>query len=192
MISKSDIDIDVPFRDKALDALPEYINASIINNNIIKPHNVGVYLQDAPTFLNTNMSSIPYEKMHEFGFFKLDILTNTVYEDVKDENHLDRLLNTEPNWNLLLDERIVQNLFQIHRYYELLKKWKPSSVVELAMFISMIRPSKKHLFEFNSWEAIKNEIWEPPVDDSPYFKKSHSIAYAMVIVVQLNLFDGVE
>jgi hypothetical protein len=53
----------------------------------------------------------------------------------------------------------------------------------------MIRPGKKHLVpvcEQGGFKAIENEIWVK-TDDAYFFKKSHSISYSAVIVVQLNL-----
>jgi len=32
-----------------------------------------------------------------------------------------------------------------------------------------------------------NEIWVKPENDEYYFKKAHAVAYAHVIVVQMNL-----
>lgn len=188
----SDIDIDVLDRDKALAAIDRYCRASMISDGIIKPHNVGIYLQEIPEFLSSGMSSIHYKDAPDYGFYKIDVLTNTVYEGVEDESHLDRLLNTEPDWKMLLDYDVVKNLFQIHRYNEMLLKWKPNSVMQLAMFIAMVRPSKKHMMGYTSWDEVKDEVWVPPTDGSQYFKKSHAIAYASAIVIQLNLMSGVE
>ena len=183
----TDIDIDIANRDQLLECI-ESRDASIINNDTIKKHNVGIYLQNIPTFMNTNMSSFDYREVGDYGFFKIDVLNNTVYENVKSEEHLDYLIAKEPDWNLLQRDDIVPELFQIHRYGELLKKWQPKSVSQLAMFIAMIRPAKKHLLECNSWEEVERDIWNyPKSKDKHYFKKSHSIAYAVVIKVQLNL-----
>ena len=48
----------------------------------------------------------------------------------------------------------------------------------------MIRPGKRYLVG-NSWEVIEKEVWEKT--DDYFFKRSHAIGYAMVILVQLNL-----
>lgn len=186
----SDIDIDVLERDDALKAIGNYRMASIINDGVIKPHNVGVYLQKIPTYLGSNIASFDYKSAPRYGFYKIDVLTNTVYEGVKDETHLDMLLNTEPKWSMLEDHEVVKQLFQIHRYGERLSHWKPTSVLQLAMFIAMIRPSKKHLLYVNSWDIVEREIWTPPMDATQYFKKSHAIAYASALVVQMNLLLG--
>ena len=37
------------------------------------------------------------------------------------------------------------------------------------------------------WKDILNEVWTKPADGSYFFKKSHAIAYAHAIVVQMNL-----
>lgn len=186
MSKKTDIDIDIANRDELLKIIP-HTPASMIHNNIIKKHNVGVYVQEIPTFLDTGWASIDYKVAGDYGYFKLDVLNNSIYESIKSEEQLDRLLSIEPHWNLLLDESVVEGLFQISNYHKDLLHWKPKSVTELAMFIAMIRPSKKHLLQCKSWQDVEKEIWQKPNDDSAYFKKSHSIAYAKLIVVQLNL-----
>lgn len=189
-MKSTDIDIDVADRDQLLKHL-NHIKASIINEDVIKEHNVGIYLQNIPKFLNTDLSSIDYKKAGDYEFFKIDILNNSVYENVKDEAHLDHLLNTEPDWNLLLDDQIISTLFQIHNYGSYLKKWKPNNIMQLAMFIAMIRPSKFYLMNKNSWDEVEKEIWIEPNNDKNFFKKSHSIAYANVIRIQLNLINDV-
>ena len=50
----------------------------------------------------------------------------------------------------------------------------------------MIRPGKKHLVG-KSWAEIEADVWLKPNDDTYFFKKSHAIAYALTIAVQLNL-----
>ena len=64
---------------------------------------------------------------------------------------------------------------------------KPKSVEELAEVLAVIRPAKRHLLN-ESKEKISKEVWIKPDDGSYYFKKAHAIAYALSIVVQLNLF----
>ena len=42
-------------------------------------------------------------------------------------------------------------------------------------------------------DKINDEVWVKPDDDSYFFKKSHAIAYAIAIVVQLNsIVEGVN
>lgn len=185
----ADIDIDVPDRDSALNAIGDYVVASQINNDTIKPHNVGVYLQEIPKFLDTRWSSIDYKEAPNYGFFKIDIITNNVYSEINNEKELDILINADPDWRLLQNKDVVQKLSQVHNYYERLLYWKPKNVLELAAFIAMIRPSKSHLMECDNWNDVFNEIWNNPRNGQAYFKKSHAIAYAVSIVVQLNLYQ---
>lgn len=183
----ADIDIDVPDREQALASIGQYTSAAMINADVLKPHNVGIYLQEIPEFMDTGIASIDYKKAPEHGFFKIDILTNSVYDLINTEDDLDKLLEQKPDWSLLLREDVVTKLSQIHRYHREIVKWKPRSVPELAMFIAMIRPSKKHLMSLYDWDKVKETIWQKPEDGTAYFKMSHAIAYAMSIVVQLNL-----
>jgi hypothetical protein len=52
--------------------------------------------------------------------------------------------------------------------------------------LAMIRPAKRSLIG-KDWNSVMNEVWTKPVNDEYYFKKSHAIAYATAIVVQMNL-----
>jgi DNA polymerase III alpha subunit len=63
---------------------------------------------------------------------------------------------------------------------------KPNSIEKLAAILAMIRPAKKHLVG-KSWEEVMTEVWVKPTNDDYYFKKSHAIAYATAVVVQMNL-----
>jgi hypothetical protein len=56
----------------------------------------------------------------------------------------------------------------------------------------MIRPAKRHLIG-QDWTTIMKEVWTKPENDDYYFKKAHAVAYAMAIVVQMNLIcEGVS
>jgi hypothetical protein len=183
----TDIDIDVPNK-KVIDdlGLPHY-KASMVNDDVIKEHNCGVYFQKVPTLFDTNLSTIPYEEAPKYGYFKIDILTNSVYENVKDEDDINMLLQMEPDWSLLEVQENVEKLTQIHNHYDTIMLWKPKSVEELAMLLAMIRPSKRHLITCGSWNKVRETIWDKPENDMPYFKKPHAIAYAHSIKIQLNL-----
>jgi len=189
MTDRADIDIDVYDRDKALSIVKHHLAMMDKNGEKVK-HNTGVYFQDIPFDPFTNISTIEYKEADELGYFKIDILNVHLYKDVKDEEHLLRLINTEPKWELFEDEEVVKQLFHIGNYFSVCKKFKPRSIEDLAIILALIRPSKKHLQECDK-ETILKEIWKKPEDGSYYFKKSHSIAYAVAIVVQLNLLCGV-
>lgn len=183
-----DIDIDVPNRDKVL-SLFTHIKASRINDGKLVPHNTGVYFHTVPVFARENLCGTTYNSEEANKFFKIDFLNVSIYDGIRDESHLDTLMNTEPLWELLEQKDFCDLIFHVHGYHDLVKKLRPKSVEELAMFLAVLRPSKKHLqkkIENSGWSSIKDEIWEPPTDGSYYFKHSHSIAYSLAIVVQMN------
>lgn len=180
----TDIDIDFANRDKAL-ALFKHIPAMMIRNNKKVRHNVGVYFQDIPNDPYNGFANIDYKEAEERGYFKVDFLNIGIYNEVRDNEHLEELLNTEPVWELLQYEEIVTELFQLSNSYHIVKKMLPSNVTQLAMVLALIRPAKKYLIG-KSWEEIEKEIWMPS-NDGYHFKKSHAISYAMVVTVQLNL-----
>ena len=179
----TDIDIDLKNRDDVLNKL-KHIPASIITNTV-KKHNTGVYFHDIPHDPTTNLSTINYKEAEELGYFKLDLLNVNIYEHVKDEAHLNRLLERNPDWTLLLHKEIVQQLFHIHDHYEIVSQMKPTSIDQLAMVLAIIRPAKRHLLG-QPWTVIEEQVWQKPRDGSYYFKKSHAISYAYAITVQLN------
>jgi DNA polymerase III alpha subunit len=63
---------------------------------------------------------------------------------------------------------------------------KPRSVEQLAAVLAMIRPAKRYLVG-QDWDTVLQEVWTPPSNNDYYFKKSHSISYAMLVVVHMNL-----
>lgn len=180
-----DVDIDMADRNKFLE-LVSIIPASIEKEGAYTKHNTGVYFQNIPHLPLEGYSTIDYKLAEEEGWFKVDFLNNSIYTDIKDETHLDRLLNTEPMWELLEHKEVVEQLFHINNYHNLTAKYKPSSIEQLAMLLAIIRPGKKHLIG-KSWEQIEKSVWIKPTDGSYFFKKSHAIAYATAIGVQLNL-----
>ena len=187
-IAKTDIDIDVKDRDVLLEKL-KHIPASIIQNGEIKKHNTGVYFTDIPVHPFTNTANIDYKQAEDRGYFKLDILNVGVYENVKDEKHLQQLIDQEPDWSLLEHKEIVEQLFHIHNHYDIVSKLKPTSVEQLAAVLAIIRPAKRNLLNA-TWPEIELNVWTKPQDDTYYFKKSHAVGYALAICVQMNLLSN--
>ena len=187
-IAKTDIDIDVKDRDVLLEKL-KHIPASIIKDGEIKKHNTGVYFTDIPVHPFTNSANIDYKQAEDRGYFKLDILNVGVYEKVKNEKHLQELIDQEPDWSLLEHKEIVEQLFHIHNHFDIVNKLKPKSVEELAAVLAIIRPAKRNLLNA-TWPEIESNVWTKPSDNSYYFKKSHAIGYALAICVQMNLMSN--
>ena len=192
-IADLDIDTSEATRNDILNKL-QHIPASKITDKGIFPHNVGAYFCDIPEDRMTGLASIDYKSAEEdYGFFKIDLLHNTVYDSFKTRDEMIECLNKSTDWNNLKKQNIVEQLPHINNYFTLLSQLPSiTSVEELAMFIAIIRPGKKHLINkvmTNGWNSIIDEIWVKE-DNGYQFKKSHAIAYALMIKVALNYLEG--
>jgi DNA polymerase III alpha subunit len=187
-----DIDIDFLDRQQILDVIKHIPAAIKDSNDNFKKHNTGVYCQSIPYNPLTNTASIDYKLAEERGYFKIDFLNVSAYQGVKDEEHLIKLLNTEPLWELLEQDEFTSMLFQINGHGNILRQMKPKSIAELAAVLAIIRPAKRHLIG-QDWSVVNKEVWLKPDGDEYFFKKSHAHSYAMVIVVQMNLIcEGIS
>ena len=180
-----DIDIDFVDRDAAL-KLFKHIPASRIDNNRLIKHNTGVYLHSVPMSAVEAVCSVPYDHADAEAYFKIDFLNVGIYKGVRDETHLIQLMETEPLWDLLLDDDFTQNLFHVNGHGDILRQTKPKSIEELAAVLAMIRPAKRYLVG-KDWKTVMTEVWTRPENADYFFKKSHATAYAAAIVVQMNL-----
>ena len=180
-----DVDIDMGNREDFL-KLVNVTPASIEKDGKFTKHNTGVYFQNIPKFPLEGYSTIDHKQAEEEGWFKVDFLNNHIYKDIIDEQHLDRLIATEPMWELFEHEEIVEQLFHINNHFEILKQHPPKTIEQLAMILAMIRPGKRHLVG-KDWKDVEKNVWKKPKDNSYFFKKSHSYGYAVAIIVQLNI-----
>jgi hypothetical protein len=180
-----DIDIDFVDRDHAL-KLFKHVPASRIDNDRLVRHNTGVYLHSVPTSAAEAVCSVPYDHTTAEQYFKIDFLNVGIYKGVRDETHLIQLMGTEPLWDLLEQDDFVNLLFHVNGHGSILREMKPTNVEQLAAILAMIRPAKRYLIG-KDWSTILREVWQKPENDEYYFKKSHATAYAVAIVVQMNL-----
>jgi DNA polymerase III alpha subunit len=180
-----DIDIDFVDRDKVL-TLFKHVKASRLEDGKLVKHNTGVYLHEVPLNAESNVCAVPYDIAEERKYFKIDFLNVGIYKGVRDETHLNQLLETEPLWDLLEQKDFVDMLFHVNGHVNVLSAMKPKSIEELAAVLAVIRPAKRYLIG-KDWQTILKEVWIKPSTDEYYFKKSHAIAYATAIVVQMNL-----
>ena len=180
-------DIDIDFADRTL-ALEKFkhVVASIDDNGTFKKHNTGIYCTSMPYNPITGLSTIDYKQAEDRGYFKIDFLNVGVYESVRDRKHLLQLMETEPLWDLLLQDDFVNLLFHVNGHGSILRQMVPKSIEELAAVLAMIRPAKRYLIG-KEWTTVMREVWTKPENDEYYFKKAHAIAYAHVVVVQMNL-----
>jgi hypothetical protein len=184
---KGDIDIDFGSRD-ALLKLIAHTPAAMRKINPIRKHATGVYITDIPYDPINDMAAIDYAEAEDRGYFKLDLLNVYVYSQVKSEQHLISLMQ-EPNWNLLLDRKFVEKLVHLNNHYQSIKRMPEpiNSIPRLAMFLALIRPSKKHLIG-ESWQEVAKTVWDKE-DDGYNFKRSHSCAYSHLVCVHMNLLE---
>lgn len=180
-----DIDIDFADRDLALKHI-KHVRASRLQNDELVPHNTGIYVQPIPSNPVINLSNIEYKTAEDRGYFKIDLLNVSVYKDIQNEEHLVRLMETEPIWDLLEQDEFVNLLFHVNGHGSILRQMKPKTVEQLAAVLAVIRPAKRYLVG-QPWSTVLDEVWKKPENDDYYFKKAHAIAYAQAIVVQMNL-----
>lgn len=185
-----DIDIDCADRDKIL-ALIKHTPASQwdSDDNLVK-HNTGVYVQPIPKNIFIGAASIDYEVAEDLGYIKLDFLNNSVYQKVRDQQHLEETLKQRTPWEKLDDHEFVAQLVHISGYWRTIQRLPEpiTSTRELAMFIALLRPAKKHLMGYK-WNRLENLIWEKSTDGTYGYKKSHATAYAVMIELQMKLVN---
>lgn len=177
-----DIDIDFYSRDDILNNLEHRI-ASLENG---QKHKTGVYFTEIPHNPVDMISTINYKEAEQRGYFKIDFLNVHIYKDVKNEEHLQSLIDREPLWELLEHKEFVDQLFHLSGHHNLCKKLKPTNIEQLAALLAIIRPAKRHLQD-KPWKDILNEVWIQPDDRQYYFKKSHATSYAMAVLVHMNI-----
>jgi hypothetical protein len=184
---KSDIDIDFADRQQVLDLL-NVTPAGIIRDGKLTKHNTGVYATDIPVDPFSGSASLDYNVAEARGYMKLDLLNVHVYKQVRDESHLITLMQ-EPDWTKLYDPAICGQLIHINNHYDtLLKMPEPvDTIPRLAMFLAVIRPGKRHLIG-RTWKDVSATVWDK-VEGEYSFKKAHAIAYAQLVVVNLNLLS---
>ena len=142
----TDIDIDFKDRNNILNKL-HHIPASIIKDNNVARHNTGIYFHEIPVDPFTGNATLDYKKAEELGYFKIDCLNVNMYKDVENEEHLQRLIDTEPDWELFQHKEIVEQLFHIHDHFNIVLQMKPQSIEQLAIVLAIIRPASDHCWE---------------------------------------------
>ena len=186
----SDVDIDFADRTRALELL-KTTPASILRDGKLIRHNTGVYATDIPVDPFTGIASIDHESAEDRGYMKLDFLNVSLYTQIKSEQHLQELIAQEPEWDRLYDPEFCSKLIHIGNHYETLIKMPEAvnSIPRMAMLLAVIRPAKRHLIG-ETWANVAKTVWDRPQDDGYFFKKSHSLAYAHLVVVNMNLLSN--
>jgi hypothetical protein len=186
-----DIDLDVFDKNTALNGLT-YIRASVLQDKELRKHPTGVFFQDIPVDPVTKLAVFPSgEKAghlsDEMGFYKIDLIPNSAYEHVRNRAHLEDLIKRETNWSKLCLKENVEKLQHINNYPDIIDAYGPDNVPDLACLISLIRPGKKHLIG-ETWDIVRKEVWKKDTDQY-VFKKSHAIAFSLMITVQFKSME---
>jgi len=74
----------------------------------------------------------------------------------------------------------------IGNYADLVKEMRPDSIPRMAAFIAIIRPGKAHL-QRQTWDTVFASVWDGDDSRGFVFKKSHSISYAKLVALHINL-----
>ena len=180
-----DVDIDFFDRDGVL-KLFKHTPATIIKEDKTEKHKTGVYFHAVPEHPVTGHSSLDYKKAEDRGYFKIDCLNVSIYKNIKSEQELVEMMIQEPDWDMLKDATVVDQLFHLNGHFNIVNKLEPKTIEQLAAVLAIIRPAKRGLM-YKDWVDIMKEVWVKPTDGSYFFKKSHAVAYAQAIVVQMNL-----
>jgi DNA polymerase III alpha subunit len=187
-----DIDLDFPPSFDPRTIFPQAVPASMVRDGDLAKHPCGHYLQNIPVDNVTGWAAIPYEEAEVMGYFKIDFLHLTTLDYFESKKEIRALLKREPDWDILMNEEHVQKLFQISKHHYLISQVRPKSVQELADVVALIRPNKRHLLQEykQNKEKIRPQLYRRGSDDKSSFKRSHALAYAMTIVLQLHLIEA--
>lgn len=181
-----DIDIDITPKADVKKLFNQTVRASMEMNGELKPHPVGYYFQNVPVDNITGLSAIPYKNTLEHNYFKIDLLNLNLLNDFSSKIQMRKMMNVEPDWDMLNDEKIVKQLFQIADHYDVISMVKPRSVEELADVLALIRPGKrKLLYKYLEDKREVRKVLYKKISKHD-MRKSHVIPYALLIVIQMN------
>ena len=181
----ADIDIDVPNRDVLLQLI-QHVPARLGNG---RRHNSGVYVTEIPIDPINHCAAIDHQEAEQRGYFKIDLLNMSVYQQIRDPDHYQQLLATEPPWNRLwTDATWASQLVHVGNYTDLLAAMRPDSIPRMAAFISIIRPGKAHL-QRRDWNEVFATVWDGDDSKGYMFKQSHAISYAALVALHMNILN---
>ena len=182
----ADIDIDFADRNQLLELI-RHTPARQLHQGQVRRHNSGIYVTDIPHDPVNQCAAVDYKVAEELGYFKIDLLNMSVYQLIASPEHYATALAQEPNWTALwTDSEWTKQLVHVGNYTDLLKEMQPDSIPRMAAFISIIRPGKAHL-QRQPWNTVFETVWDGDESKGYTFKKSHSISYAMLVALHMNL-----
>lgn len=158
-ITIGDIDIDCKNRNDILNII-KFVPAKRTDGT---KHLTGIYVQDIEFDPRTGLAEQFFE---ESDFTKIDLLNLSFLSYFTSNDEITKLIEREPNWDLLKIPEVVKSLPQIHRHFDLIQRINPTSIDDLVFILKKIRETAQYSF-----------------------KTSHSYAYALNIVALLNYFE---
>ena len=183
----ADIDIDFANRDDILQHI-KHIPARKLAQDKPERHNSGVYVQPIPYDPMLDASALHFKDADERGYFKIDFLNVSVYQHIKDPAHYEEMLTREPPWHRLKEKEFVEQIIHIANYPFQIAHCMPDTIPRMAMFLSILRPGKKHLIG-RPWDEIAKTVWIKDDNGVYTFKKAHAIAYAHLVALHMNIVD---
>jgi hypothetical protein len=184
----ADIDIDFADRDLVL-KLIQYTSARQVVQGQVRRHNSGVYVTDIPQDPVNGCAALEYEEAEQRGYFKIDFLNMNVYKLIESPEHYEQMLTATPPWDRLWqDTEWARQLVHVGNYTDLLKNMRPCTIPQMAAFISIIRPGKAHL-QNQPWTDVFASVWDGDDSQGYTFKKSHSLSYAVLVALHMNLLN---
>lgn len=182
-----DVDIDVN-RDCKKEKYGTRAMIYVPEDERISLHPSGYYIEPVPVDSELNCAAIDYEYGEEMGFQKVDLLTNSAYNGFFTKDEVLNAMESEPMWEKLADRDFVSKLPHIGKHFDIVDRVRPHSIQELADVLALIRPGKKHLLEpyLINPDNVRRRLYVRSTNDQMYFKKSHSISYAAMIVCVMN------
>jgi len=187
----ADIDIDLANRDLLLQLIRS-TTARQQHQGQVRRHNSGVYVTNIPYDPVNACAAIDYETAEQRGYFKIDLLNMTVYQQIRDPAHYQSLLNQTPDWSRLwTDQAWAQQLVHVGNYTHLLNAMRPDSIPRMAAFISVIRPGKAHL-QNQPWDRVFESVWDGDDSRGFVFKKAHAVGYASLVSLHMNLLSQAD
>jgi hypothetical protein len=162
----------------------------MVKNDRLVRHVSGVYVNDVPYNSVSTTAAIDYRIAEQLGYVKLDFLNVTLYQQIASPQQLTKLMDRTPPWTRLLDSEFFSQLIHIGRHYNTMRQMPEpvDSIERMAMFLAVIRPSKRHLIG-QRWATVAQTVWQVSEDGAYGFKRSHSIAYSTLVIVHMNLCD---
>lgn len=181
-----DVDIDVsPSTDR--EKYGTRAGVYVEERGVYNPHPSGIYLEDVPTDPISGICAFDYKYGDEKGFMRVDLLNNTIYSGYKSKEEVLQDVDAPVDWDLLKQRDVVESLPHISKHFDLVREVEPKSIIELADVLALIRPAKQRLIEpyLENRELTRENLYREP-KAGIYFKKSHAVSYALMIVCAMR------